>query len=506
MLQMPMIFGDRMVLQRQKPMELWGEANSGETVSVSILKGKKTVAEEKTRADVNGQWRIFLPAQEAMRGLTLTVTTDCGDTLSFSDVLIGEVWIAGGQSNMEYFLQFDGDRDIAFAREEDPDIRFFDYPDVSYEGELEDYYFSEFGLWRRCRREDLPWYSAVAYWFAARLREDMDVPVGIVGCNWGGTRACCWMDRQRLEGTPGAVWLREYENGIRDVDPELYRKVFLAIPGNVNDHPVFGRDTSILYPGFSKETQEKMMAEITNIQKPPYFDVIGPDNPWRPCGLYETMLTKVTPYTCRGVLWYQGESDEPHPEIYDQLLAILTRNWRDLWHDELPFLMVQLAPFGWWMGNDGARFPILRDRQERAAREIPSVWLASSSDAGMEWDIHPKHKRPIGERLALLALGHVYGQEILCEAPAFESAAWAEGVLTISFQHSQGLHLKENAGAIPALLVDGAPVQGCVEDEKLVLRCPVKPSRVAYAQTGYYESSLYNGAGIPAIPFAAEVV
>lgn len=186
---------------------------------------------------------------------------------------------------------------------------------------------------------------------------------------------------------------------------------------------------------------------------------IGPDHPWWPCGLYENMLVNVAPYTCRGVLCYRGESDEFHPEIYDQVLAVLIRNWRDLWHDELPFLMVQLAPFGAWLQNGSDAYPTLRDRQARAARDIPGVWLTSSSDSGMEWDIHPKHKRPIGERLALLALGHIYGRDILCDAAEFESVKWEDGKRTLTFSYGDGLHLKSadgskrNAGQVNALLI-----------------------------------------------------
>ncbi len=509
MLKLPMIFGNNMVLQRQKPMEIWGEADPNASVAVELCRGGETLDRTEAFADSGGAWRAFLPAREAARGLELVIRAG-GDTVTIHDVLIGEVWIAGGQSNMEYFLQFDAEREMAFTRPEDPDIRFFDYPEISYEGELEEYDFSEFGLWRRCRREDLPWYSAVGYWFAEKLKGGIGIPVGIVGCNWGGTRACCWMDRARLEGTPGEVWLRDYEEGIKGVDPADYRRAFCSVPNNINDHPVFGRDTSIYYPGFTREQQLNALAVMENMPRPPYVDIIGPDHPWRPCGLYGTMLKKIVPYTCRGIIWYQGESDELHPEIYDQMMALLIGSWRELWHDELPFLMVQLAPFGAWMGCGSDAYPTLRDRQERVARTVPSVWLASSSDVGMRWDIHPKHKRPIGERLALLALGHVYGHDILCEAPSFESARWENGTLTVTFRHADGLTLKSadgktvSAGPVNDLLVDGKPVEGRIEADRLVIPAPEKPKRMELAQCGYYEVNLYNRAGIPAKPFAAD--
>ena len=509
MLRLPMIFKDNLVLQRHKPIEIWGEASPNEVVTAELCRGGETLVKVSSSADPSGAWRVFLLPQEAGCGFELTITSG-SETVTLHDVLIGEVWIAGGQSNMEFFLQFDAERETAFARGEEPDIRFFDYPEISYEGELEEYDFSEFGFWRQCRREDLPWFSAVGYWFAHKLRAEINVPIGIVGCNWGGSRACCWIGRERLVGTPGEVWLRDYEEGIKGVDPAEYRRAFLSVPNNVYDHP-FSRDNTILDPGFSREFQLKVIKMTESMTKPPYFDVIGLDHPWRPCGLYETMLVNVAPYTCRGVIWYQGESDEFHPEIYDQVLAILVRNWRDLWHDELPFLMVQLAPFGAWLQNGSDAYPTLRDRQARAARDIPDVWLASSSDSGMEWDIHPKHKRPIGERLALLAMGHIYGRDILCDAPEFESVEWEDGKLTVSFKHGEGLYLQTAdgsrtlSGPVNALLVDGRPMEGHIEADRLVVPVPLRPKRAELAWCGYYEMNLYNAAGIPAMPFETEI-
>ncbi len=500
MLKLPMIFGDNMVLQRQKSIEIWGELGPGEQVTVELSRNGKTVGKASAKSGEDGVFHVFLPALEAGRELALTVVSG-GESVTFRDVLIGDVWIAGGQSNMEYFMNFDAEREAAYAWDE-PELRFFDYPEVSFEGELEEYDFSEFGLWRRCRREDMPWWSAVGAWFAKKLHGETGVPVGVVGCNWGGTRACCWIGREYLEGTPGDVWLRDYERDNEDVDPTEYRNAYLANPANINNHPFEGF-TEVLWPGYTREVQLMALESMAKMEKPPYFDLIGPDHPWRPCGLYETMLKNVAPYTCRGVLWYQGESDDTHPEIYDAVLEILVRNWRDLWHDELPFLMVELAPFGAWLDCVGDRFPIVRDRQERAARSIPGVWLASSSDCGMEWDIHPKHKRPIGERLALLALGHVYGQNIYCDAPELEEARWADGTLTLTFKYGEGLHIEGEA--VNSLTADGVPCMGQTQGNKFILSTQEKPRRVELAQSGYYQVNLYNGAGLPAKPFAAEV-
>ena len=236
------------------------------------------------------------------------------------------------------------------------------------------------------------------------------------------------------------------------------------------------------------------------IPKSHYDGVIGPLHPCRPCALYHLMLEKAAPYTAKGVIWYQGESDSPHADIYDVVLSSMIRAWRRLWCEELPFLVVQLAPFEAWLGESGETYPTLRACQQRVAERVPGVYLCSSGDAGMPWDIHPKHKRPIGERLALLARGHVYGEDILCDAPVLKAVHREGSRVILSFEHGDGLVIRGDL--LNALRVNGQVCPAKVEGECLVIDLPMaKHWKIEFAWQGYYEVNLYNAAGIPALPF-----
>lgn len=490
-----MIFSDKMVLQREKDIPVWGTASPGTVVTVEF-DGKSVEAVTGT----DGNWKAVLPPHEAGTGYQLRVN-DGEEQRAFQDVCVGEVWLAGGQSNMEYLLGFEKHIDQVLAGEMNPMIRFFDYPEVSYEGQLEDYNYRNEGFWRGCTKEDLPYFSAVGYYFAENLQKSLGVPVGILGCNWGGTPACAWMDTKYLTGNDGEVWVREYEDAVRDLDVESYQKAFRANPGNDRTdqlHNPFG--IQVVKIGLTREQQLKLLGSMPEMP--------DPNGPWyerRPGGLYETMLKKVHPYAVRGVIWYQGESDDPHPEEYATVFSQMIRCWRDLWQEEFPFLFVQLAPFREWLACSGTAYPRVRASQERVSKTVPNTWMASIGDAGMEWDIHPKDKLPAGERLALLARGHVYGENILCDAPELLSAEKSNGCIAISFSHGEGLHIAGNVlHAMVGVNSAGESLEitaGEIRDGRLILRDCGDITALRFAWTDYYEVNLYNAAGIPAKPF-----
>lgn len=171
---------------------------------------------------------------------------------------------------------------------------------------------------------------------------------------------------------------------------------------------------------------------------------MGPYNVGRPGGLYHQMLETIIPCGARGVLWYQGESDEGHADIYDRLFEAMIGCWRESFCQELPFLFVQLAPYGTWLGGTGEKYPELRRRQEMVSRRVPGAYMTSVMDLGMYEDIHPKHKKEVGERLALLARGKVYKEELLCEPPALLGAERKGKKITLHFAHAGvGLWRKE---------------------------------------------------------------
>jgi len=504
MLKAAIVFGSNMVLQRQKEIKIWGTGTPGKPVT-GRLKGKETAVSEACTAG-DGNWMLLFAPQEAERGLELTIT-DGTDTLTFSNISIGEVWLAGGQSNMSYLLHFDAEKESALNEPANPDIRFFDYPEVFYKGQLEEHDYSKVGIWRKCTKEDLPYYSAAGYYFAKDIQEDLNIPIGIIGCNWGGTKACSWVDSDYLKDNEGKAWLEWYEEETKDLDVEAYKTAFRLNPANVHSDPLENPEDRGLYPGLTHEEQMGYLSMLTEEQKKEMFmPQIGPYHEWRPSGLYETMVKKVAPYTLRGVIWYQGEADVQKPEIYGTVFRKVIECWRDLWKEQLPFLFVQIPPFEQWFMATGERYPELRRQQELVAKTVPDTWMISSSDAGMRWDVHPKHKKPIGKRLALLARGRIYGENILCEPPAFLNAQRVLSGIRIHFKYADGLYLKgDKLNALAITDADGneiIPVEVSVAEDGLLITGEFPEGvKISFARTGYYEVNLYNKENNPAKPF-----
>jgi Domain of unknown function (DUF303). len=506
MLKTARIFDNNMILQRQKSIKIWGIGICGKIIT-GTLKAKKTIIIETVVA-ADGNWMLVFSPQEAERGVELTIS-DGIDTLVFNNISIGEVWLAGGQSNMEYWLEFDEDKKTVLEGPMNPDIRFFDYPDVSYDGQLEEHDYSRFGIWRECTREDIPYFSAVGYYFAKDLQENLDIPIGIVGCNWGGTPACAWMDIDYLEGNEGKAWLESYGEAVDGIDLEAYKEEFRRSPMNDHSNPfkiMKDIDRKLWYPGLTREEQEEMVEMAMTQQENMSMPVVGPYCERRPGGLYETMVKKVAQYTIRGVIWYQGESDTEKPELYSTVFGKMIECWRDLWDDELPFLYVQLAPFEQWLGITGENFPKVRKQQELVSKTATSTWMISSSDAGMKWDIHPKKKKPIGIRLSLLARGHIYGENLLCDPPEFLSAKRVPEGITVTFRYSDGLYLKDEK--VNALVITDKnnkviiPEKIAIVDDELLISGNIpENSTISFAMTPYYEVNIYNKADNPVKPF-----
>lgn len=502
-----------MVLQREKPVTVWGQATPGSRVTVEI-QGKTAAAE----AGADGHWQLTLEPLATSFEETMTVEGD-GERCLLHQVQVGEVWLAGGQSNMELPMCFDLTYEEERAACADDALRFYDVPEISYPGQDREADYSLYSVWRRCTPEDLARFSATAYHFAKALRRRLGVPVGVIGCNWGGTPVCAWMRREAIAAGGGQVFLDEYAQAVEQLDLEEYDRDFRANPGNFHTDLLGDPVGNMMFAGALPADVGQVLQRLGR-QMTVHPPVMGPRYERRPSGLYEAMLRPLVPYALRGFIWYQGETDgDTHPECYATLFPALIADWRALWGEELPFLFVQIAPLERWMDCVGEPYAVIRAAQQHTADTVPGTGMAVITDAGMRWDIHPKAKRPVGERLALLARHLAYGEDLLCEAPTLAEVRPEEGRLTLTFRNAgSGLHLALTGfygETMPTLQlsgvrvlqngaeVDGSALTAWTEGDRVILTGEAlhqAPTEVLVAQGGWYQVNLHNSAGIPARP------
>lgn len=521
MLQTAEIFQSGMMLQREKPITVWGTAKPNAQVTVEI-QGQSAQA----KADESGAWSVSVPALVASASETMTVKAG-DEALVYEDVAVGEVWLAGGQSNMEFAMRYEKHKAEALENCEDARVRFYDVPEVCYDGQREEFDYSRMAVWRKATKEDLDYFSAVGYYFQKELEKTLDVPVGIVGCNWGGTTASVWMSRETLERV-GEPWIRWFEQKCEGRDMEAYWKEQHGNPTNDQGNP-FNQFSEMIMPRTLSDEEVKRFFGAMQANAPEGIDIAEMmanmlDAKTFPSCLYEHMVKTIAPYGVRGILWYQGESDDDVPGmnvLYKDMLTGVIGDWRALWGEELPFLFVQLPGYErWLMNTQKNHYPVIRKCQEDVAKTVKGTHLCSIADVGEEFDIHPKDKKTVGERLSLLARHYVYGEDILCDAPVAKEALRDGRQITITFENAgAGLHIKgEELSAMRVMVEDGsaffngedeAEAEGVaftakVDGDKLVLTLKEetdKKVKVAFARTSWYLVNLYNEADIPAIPF-----
>lgn len=513
MLDVALVFQNHMVLQREKEISLWGITNKDAEINI-LVQGKKYSG----YADKKGKWEIAVGPLETSFDENIIISCE-DETIILSDVQIGDVWLAGGQSNMEFFMRYDAD----FEQEKDvcnnPNIRFFDYPEVSYVGQIDEAdYRKNFAKWRKADSDNLEWFSAVGYYFAKEIQKNQNVPVGILGCNWGGTPACAWMDEESVMKGGGEAFLEDYQNAIEELDLDAYNQAFQSNSGGWKIDPFADPFSDLLMRGLGiEEVFEKIMGyvpDLSQMDMSAMQPVVGPKYERRPGGLYESMLKPLVPYGIKGFIYYQGETDgDTHPECYETLFPELINCWRKLWNENLPFLFVQLAPFGKWMTCDGKPYAIIREAQQKTADTVENTGMAVITDVGMEWDIHPKKKQPVGYRLALQAENKAYGQNVLCEAPTLSNVNIEGDVLVLTFENSgEGLYVISDEGTITGIQI----LTGNEEVNLMETKVETKADKlfiyninmtgtdvqVVIGPRSFFTVNLYNSAGIPARPIS----
>ncbi len=456
----PALVGDHMVLQRETTVPIWGWADAGETVTVTF--------QDKTYQAVpgeGGKWQLLLPTPAAGGPYTMIIKGQ--NTLTIQDILVGDVWLASGQSNMElplrdknapspnaYPLPLNAEQEVAAANF--PSIRQFTVKKgVAYQPQAENTGYD----WKVCSPSTASGFSAVGYFFARDLFQRYHVPIGLISCPWGGTPAEAWVSASALKNLPD----------------------FQA--------PV---------------------AELENRPGPPDATVKDAQN--LPAVLYNGMVAPLVPYAIKGIIWYQGESNVTRADQYRTLFPALIQDWRARWGAELPFLFVQLANFTKALPEPAeSDWAELREAQAQALA-LPRTGMAVAVDIGDGNDIHPANKQDVGHRLALVARQVAYGdKQVVAAGPTFHSMAVTGKSVRLQFTN-QGAGLMAKGGrSLRGFAVAGADKQfhwatARQKGADIILTSAAVPTPVAvrYDWANNPAGNLYNKEGLPAVPFRTD--
>jgi sialate O-acetylesterase len=481
-------FTDHMVLQRELPVPVWGHAEPGERVTVSFAGQKR-----RAKAGADGAWRVELkPLRASAEGRELVVTgSKTAEPIKLSDVLVGEVWLCSGQSNMDFTVAKTEKYYFAGVLNEAEEVAAADHPRIRmFTGQWKKSYEREAridGSWLVCTPETVREFSAVGYFFARRVQQDLDVPVGIVTLTSGASSAQAWVRREAAQSDQRlAAELAKFDEAVQAYhsDPKALEKHEAAMV----------------------EWRGKAEAAKAQGQRAPRAPR-HPDpvqNQHNPTVMFNGMIAPVTPYAIRGVLWYQGESIPGPRELFPVWNETLIRDWRSLWGREFPFFFVQLA------GLDGrSNSPEVRTLQAQALK-LPNTGMAVAIDVGDKTDVHPKNKQAVGDRLARLALARTYKRDIPDSGPTATTVTREpEHRLRIRFADLHGgLTTRDGAepGGFEVAGADGKFVKAdAVIEGDAVVVCATgvtEPVAVRYAWASLPESAnLKNQAHLPAAPF-----
>ncbi len=477
------LFTDHAVLQCDKPLPVWGRAEPGEHVTVEF-KGQAVGA--TTGSD--GRWIVYLePVPASAEPAELVVTGK--NTLKFADLLVGEVWLVGGQSNMEW--------DVAHANNAAKEVAEANFPllrHIKVEHAIADdgpHDTAKTSGWQAATPATAGTFSAIGFFFGRDLVRKLSVPVGIVNCTWGGTPIEAWMSGAALQGT--AAWATVKVRWQKDLAESVERKAN------------WPRE----YEAW-KQAEEHAKATKTKNVIPYPRPNRGPGSPYAINVLFNGMMAPLQPYALRGFLWYQGESNWAQPGEYADLFPAMIRAWRaGFGLGDAPFYFVQLAAYS--QGDDPTHrgWAYLREAQTRALA-LPAVAMVTAIDIGDPKDIHPRNKQEVARRLALIAKAQVYGIPGDYAGPAFESLAREGHALRVRFSHaSAGLISYDKP--VQSLELAGAdrvfhPATARIERGTLLVTSPAvkEPVAVRYAWSNAPVANLYNGAGLPALPFRSD--
>jgi len=433
---MPSIFGDHMVLQQNDDVKIWGWANPNEEV---VIQPSWSNDEYKVKTSNQAYWEVKLNTPKA--GGPYSIKIIGSNEIILKDILIGEVWLCSGQSNMEMSASWGiNDSELEIEKANNLNIRFFNVSKASSQTPQNNLN----GNWEVCSSETMKNSSALSYFFAERIQEEIvDVPIGLINSAWGGT--------------PAEIWMPE---------------------------DVIKRDS--------------ILSQAANKLTPVAW---GPTEPAR---AFNAMIHPLIGFDIAGVLWYQGESNVGS-NVYDKTLATLIQSWRNLWKKELPFYYVQISPYSYGENHFGG--VEIRNAQRSVLNEISKLGMVVTSDISTTDDIHPKDKKSVGIRLANLALvNHYKKYEAIVNGPLYKNYTINKGEVTIEFDYADGLYFKDKAKYLFEISgEDGVfyPAKSTIKGQKLLVKSNQikKPINVRFAWSNTAQSNLFNKANLPASSF-----
>jgi sialate O-acetylesterase len=443
---LPKIFGDSMVLQQQSQAAVWGWADADEEVTVSLGDAKATA-----KASADGKWLTKIQTPAAGGPFTLTVKGK--NEITLKDIYVGEVWICSGQSNMEWTVDISANAAEEIANAKFPAIRMIKVDHAVHDKPQDDIPTQG---WKVCAPENAPKFSAVGYFFARHLHNELKVPIGMINTSWGGTICETWTSAEALAA-----------------EPEL--------------KPIVDRPVAI------------------DASKPP-----AAQNPNQRSVLYNGMLRPLVPMTIKGAIWYQGESNVGRAVQYRKLFPTMIADWRKQFgQGDFPFLFVQLAPY-----NYGPPHLALAEQWESQLKtlSVPNTGMCVTWDIGDVKDIHPKNKQDVGKRLALWALANTYGKsDLVFSGPLYESSTVEGNKIRVKFKHTAGGLASKEDKPLTHFQIAGddqkfVEAKGTIDGETVVVESDqvAAPKAVRFAWHGLAEPNLFNKAGLPASPFRTD--
>ncbi len=476
------LFTDNAVLQRGIAVPVWGTASDGEKVTVEFSGQKLSTTAAK------GFWNVHLKAMEASTNPSTMTITGATNRLTLTNLLVGEVWICSGQSNMERQL---GPRkgqkplvnwEAEVASADHPLLRHFQVKQVISTNPLSEVV----GKWQVCTPQTAPNFTAVGYYFGRDLLKDLKVPVGLINVSWGGTPAETWTSHDMLATNPVlAPILTRLSNDVATFHDRLSK---------------YQSDEQRL-----KQEYTNAVAKALSESKPAPRPPVPPRDPMTsqnsPSMLFNGMLHPVIPYAMRGVIWYQGESNNGRAREYRDLFPAMISDWRALWGEgNFPFLYVQIAPFK-------GQSPEIREAQFMTLAKTTNTAMTVITDHGDANDIHPAEKEPVGQRLELAARALAYGESLEYSGPLFSKVDFQGTNAVVMFTHVGG-ELVAKDGLLRGFEVAGAdgkfvPAKADIKGENVIVSSPdvSVPAAVRYGWTNVPDVNLFNSAGLPASPF-----